>query len=107
MLGALGAMATVAAVAVQPPGVFAFTGLAGIVAFVVAAGCLAADTIPLRPVHATAAALTLGDAVLLAVGGRALGLPVLLPAVALLLLQLAPAAHARWVRRDPRPRFGS
>jgi hypothetical protein len=88
-------VATVAAIAVQPPSVFAFTGLAGIVAFVVAAGCLAADTIPYRPVHAAAAALSLGDAVLLAIGGRALGVPVLLPALALLLLQPAPSAVSR------------
>jgi len=90
-LAAIGAVATAAALAVQPPGVFAFTGLAGITAFIVAAGCLAADSIPLRPVHAAAAAISLGDAVLLAVGGRALGIPVVVPALALLPLQLAPA----------------
>lgn len=95
MLGALGAVATLAAVAVQPPGVFAFTGLAGIAAFVVAAGCLAGDAIPFRPVHAAAAAVSLGDAVLLVVGGRALGIPVLLPALALLLLQPTPLAVSR------------
>ena len=106
-LAALGAVATAAAVAVPPPGVFAFTGLAGIAAFIVAAGCLAADSIPFRPVHAAAATLSLGDAVLLAVGGRTLGIPVIVPALALLLLQLAPAAHARWVRPGPRPGFGS
>ena len=54
----------------QPPQVFAFTGIAGIVAFVLAAGCLAADAIPYRPAHAAAAALTLVDAVVLAVGGQ-------------------------------------
>jgi hypothetical protein len=107
MLGTLGAAATTAAIAVEPPGVFAFTGLAGIVAFVVAAGCLAADTIPYRPVHAAASGLSLGDAVLLAVGGRATGLPVILPAFALVVLQLAPAAHSRWVSRGARPGFGS
>ena len=95
MLCALGAAATLAAIAVQPPGVFAFTGLAGIAAFVVAAGCLAADAIPYRPVHAAAAAVSLGDAVLLAVGGRAFGIPVLLPALALLLLQPTPSAVSR------------
>jgi hypothetical protein len=94
-LGALGGVATAAALAVEPPGVFAFTGLAGIVAFIVAAGCLAADTIPYRPAHAAAAGLSLADAVLLAVGGRSLGIPVALPALALLLLQPAPAAFSR------------
>lgn len=106
VLGALGAAATVAAIAVPAPGVFAFTFLGGIAAFVVAAGCLAGDVIPYRPVHAGAAALSMADAVLLAVGGRAIGLPVVLPAVVLVLLQLAPAARARWIKRGPRPGFG-
>jgi len=103
-LAALGAAATAAAIAVQPPQVFAFTGIAGIAAFVLAAGCLAADMVPYRPVHALAAALSLADAVLLAVGGRALGIPVLLPAVLLLLLQLAPAGAERF-SDGPRPGF--
>jgi hypothetical protein len=95
LLGAIGAVAIAAAIAVQAPGVFAFTGLAGILAFIVAAGCLAADAIPYRPVHVAAAALSLGDAVLLAVGERTLGIPVLVPALALLLLQPAPSAVNR------------
>jgi hypothetical protein len=107
VLGALGAAATVAAIAVPPPDVFAFTFLAGIAAFVVAAGCLAADVIPYRPVHAAAATLSMADAVLLAVGGRAVGIPVILPAVVLVILQFAPAARAEWIRRGPRPGFGS
>ena len=105
-LGLVGAVATVAAVLVKEPDVFAFTGIAGICAFVLAAGCLAADAIPFRPAHAAAAALSLIDAVVLSVGGRAIGIPVIWPAVALLLLQLAPAAGAKWVRREPRPGFG-
>jgi hypothetical protein len=105
-LAALGAAATAAALAVQPPQTFAFTGIAGVAAFVLAAGCLAADMVPYRPMHALAAALSLVDAVLLAVGGRALGIPVLVPAVLLLLLQLAPAG-AGWLSRGPRPGFGS
>lgn len=105
-LGLVGAVATVAAVLVKEPDVFAFTGIAGICAFVLAAGCLAADAIPFRPAHAAAAALSLIDAVVLAVGGRAIGIPVIWPAVALLLLQLAPAAGAKWVRREPGPGFG-
>ena len=100
-LAALGAAGTVAALAVQPPQVFAFTGIAGIAAFVLAAGCLAADMVPYRPAHALAAALSLADAVVLAVGGRAIGIPVIVPAVLLLLLQLAPAAAANWARRAP------
>ena len=107
VLGALGAAATVAAIAIPPPGVLGFTFLAGIAAFVVAAGCLAADVIPYRPVHAAASALSMASAVVLAVGGRAVGLPVILPAVVLVILQLAPAARSRWVRRGPRPGFGS
>jgi hypothetical protein len=106
-LAALGAVATAAALLVPEPRVFAFTGIAGIVAFVVAAGCLAADAIPYRPAHAAAAGLSLADAVLLAVGGRAIGIPVIVPAAVLVLLQLAPAAAERWVRRGPRPGFGS
>ena len=100
-LAALGAAATAAALAVQPPQAFAFTGIAGIAAFVLAAGCLAADMVPYRPAHALAAALSLADAVVLAVGGRAIGIPVIVPAVLLLLLQLAPAAAANWARRAP------
>ena len=105
-LGLVGAAASAAAVLVQEPQVFAFTGIAGIVAFVLAAGCLAADAIPYRPAHAAAAALSLADAVVLAVGGRAIGIPVIVPAVLLLLLQLAPAASARWVRREAPAGFG-
>jgi hypothetical protein len=96
-LGALGAVATVAALAVQPPGVFAFTGLAGIAAFIIASGCLAADAIPFRPLHAALAAGSIADAVLLVVGGQ-LGLPVIVPAALLLLLQVAPTARDRSVR---------
>jgi hypothetical protein len=107
ILAGLGAVATAAALLIPEPQVFAPTGLAGLAAFVVAAGCLAADTIPYRPAHAAAAALSLVDAVLLAVGGRAIGIPVILPAVLLLLLQAAPEARARWIRRGPRPGFGS
>ena len=106
-LGLVGAIATAAALLVPGPQVFAITGIAGIVAVVLAAGCLAADAIPYRPAHAAAAALSIVDAVVLAVGGRAVGIPVLVPALLLLLLQLAPAASARWLRRGPRPGFGS
>ncbi len=106
-LGLVGAVSTAAALLVQEPQVFAITGIAGIVAVVLAAGCLAADAIPYRPAHSAAAALSIVDAVVLAFAGRAIGIPVLVPAVVLLLLQLAPAANAKWVRRGPRPGFGS
>ena len=105
-LGLVGAAASAAAVLVQEPQVFAFTGIAGIVAFVIAAGCLAADAISSLPAQAVAASLSLADAVVLAVGGRAIGIPVIVPAVLLLLLQLAPAARARWVRREAPAGFG-
>ena len=95
MLALLGAVATAAALTIQAPQVFAFTFVPGIAAVVVASGCLAADVIPYRRAHAAAAAATVADAVLLAVGGQ-LGVPVLIPAALLLLLQLAPAAHGRW-----------
>lgn len=106
MLAALGAAATAAAVTIQEPQAFSITGPAGIVAIVVAAGCLAADAAPYRPVHAAAAAASIADAVLLAVGGQ-VGVPVAAPAALLLLLQVAPAARERWLRRGPRPGFGS
>ena len=64
-LAALGAAATAAALAVQPPQTFAFTGIAGIAAFVLAAGCLAADMVPYRPLHALAAVLSLPAMVVL------------------------------------------
>jgi len=106
VLGLLGAIATAAALAVEAPQVYPFTFLTGIAAFVIAAGCLAADAVPHRPAHAAAAALSLADAALLAVGGRALGVPVLLPALALVLLQPAPAARAWWVGRDAQTPLG-
>jgi hypothetical protein len=105
-LGLVGGLATAVAVLVQEPQVFAFTGIAGIVAFVIAAGCLAADAVPYRPAHAAAAALSLVDAVVLAFCGRAIEIPVIVPAALLLMLQLAPAARDRWIRRGPRPGFG-
>jgi hypothetical protein len=98
VLGALGAAATVAAATIAAPQTFSITGPAGIVAFVVAAGCLAADTIPYRPLHATLAAASAADAVLLALGGQ-IGVPVILPAVLLLAFQPAPAAHGAVVAR--------
>jgi len=100
-LGLVGAIATAAALLVQEPQVFAITGIAGIVAVVLAAGCLAADSIPYRPVHAAAAALSIVDAVVLAVGGRAVGIPVLVPAVIVLYLVFTPPARAA-LDRPPR-----
>jgi hypothetical protein len=103
VLGALGTIATAAALTISAPQVYTLTGLAGLIAFIVAAGCLAADVVPYRPAHAAAAAASLVDAVLLVVGGR-FGVPVLVPAALLLLLQLAPAARptcGRWSVRGP------
>jgi hypothetical protein len=100
-LGGLGAAATAAALVVPAPGVFAFAGVAGIVAFILAAGCIDADAVPYRPAHLACAVASLPVAVLLAVGGRAIGLPVAVPAAALALLQAAPGV---WVRRVARTR---
>ena len=104
VLGALGAIATAAALTVQAPQVYTFTGLGGLIAFIVAAGCLAADVVPYRQAHAAAAAASLADAVLLVVAGQ-IGVPVVVPAALLLLLQLAPAARGRWTQRRPAPGF--
>ncbi len=104
VLGALGAIATAAALTIQAPQVYTFTGLGGLIAFIVAAGCLAADLVPYRPAHAAAATASLVDAVVLVVGGQA-GVPVIVPAALLLLLQLAPAASGRSPRRRPAPGF--
>jgi hypothetical protein len=104
VLGALGAIATAAALAVETPQVYTFTGLAGLIAFIVAAGCLAADAVPYRPAHLAASAASMVDAVLLVVGARVVGIPVIAPAALLLVLQLAPAARppsGRWSVRRP------
>jgi hypothetical protein len=94
-LAALGAAATVAAALLGRPQVLALLAVLGIVAFVVAAGCLAADLLPLRQGHALCSALSLADAVVVALGGQLSRLPVLVPAILLVLLQAAPALTTR------------
>ena len=98
-LAALGAAAFAAAALIGRPQVFAPLAVLGIAAFVVAAGCLAADLLPLRRGHALCSALSLADAILLAVGGQFTRLPAIAPALVLVLLQAAPALAALGVRR--------
>jgi hypothetical protein len=84
--------AAVAAVALEPPELYAPLALAGIVLFVFGAGSLAFDAIPLRPVGATCSALTLALGFVLIVRPP---LPLLL-ALAAVALQLAPSLASRW-----------
>ena len=98
-LAALGVTAAVAAALIGRPQVFAPLAVVGIAAFVVAAGCLAADLLPLRRRHALCSALSLADAVLLAVGSQLSWLPELVPAIVLVLLQVAPALTTDGLRR--------
>ncbi|HEY2788633.1 MAG TPA: hypothetical protein VGI72_04210 [Gaiellales bacterium] len=97
-LAAFGAAAAVAAALIGRPQVFAPLAVLGIAAFVVAAGCLAADLLPLRRGHALCSALSLADAILLALGGQLSRLPALAPALVLVLLQAAPALTTRGAR---------
>ena len=62
----------------------------GIVAFVIAAGCLAADLLPLRRARGCRSALALVDAVVIAIAGQTSRLPALVPALVLVLLSAAP-----------------
>ena len=89
-IGALGATGFVAGLLIAPPAVLALLFLCGIVAFVVAAGCLAADLLPLRPVYAVTSGLALIDAVLMAVAGQASRPLALVAALALVLLSAGP-----------------
>jgi hypothetical protein len=94
-LAVLGAAAALAASLIGRPQVLALLAVAGIVAFVVAAGCLAADLLPVRRRHALCSALSLADAVVLALGGQLSRLLELVPAILLVLLQAAPRLTAR------------
>ncbi len=98
-LAALGAAAAVAAAVIGRPQVFAPLAVLGIAAFVVAAGCLAADLLPLRRGHALCSALSLAVALLLALGSQLSRLPALAPAIALVLLQAAPGVTTLGARR--------
>lgn len=99
-LAALGAAATLAAALLGRPQVLALLAALGIVAFVAAAGCLAADLLPLRRRHALCSALSLADAVLVALGGLLARLPELVPAILLVLLQVIPALTTPRAHRE-------
>lgn len=88
--GVLGAAGLVAALLIDRPAVLAPLFLFGVLAFIVAAGCLAADLLPLRPLYAATSGLALVDAVLMAIAGQASRLLALVAALALVLLSAAP-----------------
>ena len=89
-IGVLGAAGFVAALLIAAPTVLGPLFLCGVVAFVLAAGCLAADLLPLRPVHAATSGLALIDAALMAVAGRVSTTLAVVAALALVLLSAAP-----------------
>ena len=89
-IGALGATGFVAGLLIAPPAVLAPLFVCGIAAFVVAAGCLAADLLPLRPVYAATSGLALIAAGLMAVGGQVSRTLAVVAALALVLLSAAP-----------------
>jgi hypothetical protein len=89
-IGVLGAAGFAAGLLIDPPAVLAPLFLCGIVAFVVAAGCLAADLLPLRPVYAATSGLALIDAALMAVAGEVSRAMAVVAALVLVLLSAAP-----------------
>jgi hypothetical protein len=89
-LGVIGAAAAAAGLLIGRPAVFFPLALLGIVAFIAAAGCLAGDLLPLRPVHAATSALSLIDAVALVLAGQASQALAVLAALALVGLSAAP-----------------
>ena len=95
-LGVIGAVAAAAGLLIgRPTALFPLAAL-GITAFIVAAGCLAGDLLPLRPAHAATSALALVDAVVLVLAGQASQLLAVLAALALVALSAAPRLiHAR------------
>jgi hypothetical protein len=94
-LAAIGVAALLATAAIGRPTVLLPLAVLGIAAFVVSAGCLAADLIPLSGRRAVCSALSLADALALALGGQESQHLVLVPAVLLIALQAAPAAVTR------------
>jgi hypothetical protein len=94
-LALIGTAALLAAAAIGRPTVLLPLAVLGIAAFVVSAGCLAADLIPLRGRYAVCSALSLADALALALGGQVSQHLVLVPAVLLIALQAAPTAATR------------
>jgi hypothetical protein len=105
-LAVLGAAALLAAAAIGRPEVLLPLIVLGVVAFIVSAGCLAADLLPLRRTHAACSALSLVDALALALGGQVSRVFDLAPAVALIALQAAPSVIGRGPRNRPRWRGG-
>ncbi|HEX5249647.1 MAG TPA: hypothetical protein VFW14_08280 [Gaiellales bacterium] len=89
-IGVLGAAGFVAGLLIAAPAVLAPLFLCGIVAFVLAAGCFAADLLPLRPAHAATSGLALIDAALMAVAGQVSTTLAVVAALALVLLSAAP-----------------
>jgi hypothetical protein len=89
-LGVIGVAAAIAGLLIGPPAVFFPLALLGIVAFVVAAGSLAADLLPLRWAHAATSALALLDAVALVLAGQASRALAVVAALALVALSAAP-----------------
>jgi len=105
-LAVLGAVAVAAVALVGRPQVLAILGVAGILAFIVSAGCLAADLLPLRRRHAVCSALSLAAAVVLAIGGQLSPVLELAPAITLVVLQVVPGVSGPGIRRSARPRAG-
>jgi len=89
-IGILGAAGLMAGLLIDPPAMLAPLFAFGIVAFVIAAGCLAADLLPLRPVYAATSGLALVDAVVMAVAGQVSRVIAVVAAAALVLLSAAP-----------------
>ncbi len=89
-LGILGAAGVAAGLLIGRPAVLFPLAALGIVAFVVAAGCLAADLLPLRRAYAVTSGLALIDAVLLVVAGQASRPLAVVAAAALVALSAAP-----------------
>lgn len=88
------AAATLAALLLARPGVFAITAAAGLVLFVAGSGSLAADAIPWRRLAFWCSLLTIVCGLLLLTAGFQ-PLPPLLVAALAVVLQLAPAAAGK------------
>ena len=97
-LAAIGLLALVSAIALGRPTVLLPLGVLGIAAFVVSAGCLAADLLPLRGRHAICSALSLLAGLAIALGGQVSRLLELVPALILIALQAVPVLTTRSVR---------
>src|SRR5437764_15250106 len=89
-IGALGAAGLVARLVIGRPAVLAPLFVLEIVAFILAAGCLAAGLLPLQPAYAVTSGLALVDAVVLTLAGQASRPLALAAALGLVLLSAAP-----------------